>query len=71
MKPNEFGNGRAGAAPETPAVTLPVACPVCQSRSISTTARKPDESAYWRCDSCGEIWNAGRRETAGRRRPWR
>jgi hypothetical protein len=47
---------RAGAA-----VTIPTACPACQSSSITTTARTPDESTYWRCVGCGEIWNAARR----------
>jgi transposase-like protein len=56
------------AAAETP----PAVCPACRSSSITTTARTVDEHTYWRCDGCGEIWNASRRRTApsgGRR--WR
>ena len=69
MKTYEFRNG-AGRASSTAAVTLPSLCPSCQSRSISTTARNPDENTYWRCGTCGEIWNACRRKagsSGGRR----
>jgi transposase-like protein len=51
---------------------VPSACPACQSRAITTTAKSPDSSAYWRCRTCGEIWNVSRRES--RRtgaNPWR
>ena len=56
-----------------PVVTdRPVACPACRSQSISTTARKPDANAYWRCDGCGEVWNAARRTNGSRSAsPWR
>ena len=58
-----------GSAPE---VTVPAACPACQSRSITTTARTPDENTYWRCDSCGEVWNVARRQArSSGDRPWR
>ena len=52
-------------APSSPAAdpaAAPEACPACRSTSISTTAKTPDATSYWRCGSCGEIWNAGRRE---------
>jgi len=57
-----------GAGAATPAAR----CPVCRSASVATTAKNPDESSYWRCDNCGEVWNAGRR-LAGRpgASPWR
>lgn len=45
----------------TTAVTTPTVCPVCRSTAIASVTRNPDENAYWRCDACGEIWNAGRR----------
>ena len=44
-------------------VALPIVCPACRSSSIGTKARTPDESAYWRCEACGEVWNAARRKT--------
>src|SRR5262249_40411250 len=40
---------------------IPTACPACQSLSIVTTAKTPDATSYWRCISCGEIWNTSRR----------
>jgi transposase-like protein len=39
---------------------VPVLCPMCQSSSTVTAAKNPDESSYWRCRDCGEIWNVGR-----------
>jgi transposase-like protein len=56
-------NRGADRARPTTAVTPPTACPACQSATISTTARNPDENSYWRCGGCGEIWNASRRTT--------
>jgi predicted Zn finger-like uncharacterized protein len=43
---------------------IPTACPSCQSASIVTTAKVPDATSYWRCTSCGEVWNASRRREA-------
>ena len=41
---------------------IPSTCPACRSSSISTSAKSPDASSYWRCERCGEIWNASRRD---------
>jgi len=60
---SDFGNGAARRL-RLARVTIPTTCPGCQSPSITTTARNPDESTYWRCGSCGEIWNVSRRDTA-------
>jgi transposase-like protein len=51
----------------------PSACPACRSLSITTTEKSPDVNSYWRCKSCGEIWNAARRDKLlGRKTtPWR
>jgi transposase-like protein len=46
----------------TPAdVKLPVApaCPFCRSDRIATTTKNVDD-AYWRCESCGQVWNPSR-----------
>jgi transposase-like protein len=51
---------------------LPTSCPTCSSTSIATTAKTPDSLSYWRCNSCGEVWNGSRRQASrdsGRR--WR
>jgi hypothetical protein len=67
FRPPDAYRSHGAAAPTTPAV-----CPACRSSSITTTARNPDENAYWRCGGCGEIWNAVRRgsEPSGGHR-WR
>jgi predicted Zn finger-like uncharacterized protein len=43
-------------------VALPASCPACRSSSIVTTAKKPDADSYWRCTTCGEVWNDSRRQ---------
>jgi len=47
--------------PPTPqAADAPTACPACRSASIVTTSKIPDAESYWRCQTCGEIWNVSR-----------
>jgi transposase-like protein len=60
------------AVPWHPGASVPSACPACRSAAITTTAKSPDANSYWRCASCGEIWNMSRREV-GRRggQSWR
>lgn len=41
-------------------VAVPASCPTCGSSSIVTSAKSPDAGSYWRCTSCGEIWNDSR-----------
>ena len=68
---NHYSDPMPASAPVT-TQALPTRCPSCRSASISTTARKPDEHAYWRCDGCGEVWNASRRDASRNTRPnWR
>ncbi len=43
---------------------LPASCPVCKSASIITTAKKPCNESYWRCEKCGEVWNNARRQSS-------
>jgi predicted RNA-binding Zn-ribbon protein involved in translation (DUF1610 family) len=38
----------------------PLSCPKCGSPTISTAAKNPNPTSYWRCGSCGEIWNQSR-----------
>lgn len=40
----------------------PASCPFCQSPNVKTktAAGKVDPDSYWRCEACGEMWNAGR-----------
>ena len=54
------------------ATSIPSACPVCQSSSIATSAKSPDANSYWRCATCGEVWNVARWHRAGSGPPaWR
>ena len=41
-------------------VAAPVFCPFCRSKDLRTAAKIINESTYWRCIACGEIWNPGR-----------
>lgn len=51
---------RPVADPVPPRVTAPTWCPFCRSVDLKTTSKILDESTYWRCLGCGEIWNPGR-----------
>lgn len=44
----------------------PTQCPECGSRKVTTTNKVVTISTYWRCEGCGEIWNAGRRKPSSR-----
>jgi transposase-like protein len=44
-----------------PPVTVAPVCPVCRSAVVVCTNGKPaSDNSYWRCDTCGEIWNPSR-----------
>ncbi|MBA3948986.1 MAG: transposase [Acidobacteria bacterium] len=51
-----------------PAASAPVTCPHCGSKELSTSGKQDDANAYWRCASCGEVWNAARRSSTSRYR---
>ena len=44
----------------------PSACPFCGSSKVKTAREMVDVSAYWRCETCGEVWNAGRLKALNR-----
>ena len=46
--------------------TAPTNCPQCGSPKVTTTSKVITESTYWRCEACGEIWNASRRRPSHR-----
>ena len=52
-------------APDT-VVTAPTHCPSCRSVDVRTTSKVVSAESYWRCENCGEVWNAGRRKDIGR-----
>lgn len=51
------------STPAPPPDVTPAQCPVCKSSSIVTAAKTPDIHSYWRCTSCGEMWNVARPHT--------
>jgi transposase-like protein len=38
----------------------PTSCPFCRSASVSTTSKVVSAATYWRCTTCGQIWNPAR-----------
>jgi transposase len=46
-------------------VTAPQTCPSCGRSAVTSGSKKPSVETYWRCESCGEIWHAGRRDREG------
>lgn len=62
-----FDWGKDAAARSNVDTENPSACPACQSASIMTNAKRPDANSYWRCESCGEVWNVARRHSVVRR----
>jgi len=53
-----FGQRRPVQADET--VQRPEFCPFCKSKAVGTLAKVITASTYWRCQSCGEMWNPER-----------
>jgi len=49
--PNDFNPGTAPS---------PASCPFCRSPSVSTTSKIISAATYWRCATCGQIWNPAR-----------
>jgi transposase-like protein len=53
---------------ETAVALMPAACPFCGSSKVaSTSEKKVDSSTYWRCETCGQMWNVGRLQQPSRR----
>jgi len=44
----------------------PTSCPFCGSAKIATVSKVADSDSYWRCATCGEVWNVARVPTAKR-----
>jgi transposase-like protein len=44
----------------------PSQCPACASPRVHTASKVITAATYWRCQSCGEVWNVGRRQAASR-----
>jgi transposase-like protein len=48
----------------------PTICPFCRSTKLVATGKSVSDSTYWRCETCGELWNPSRSQVAPRRRSW-
>ncbi|MGH9253290.1 MAG: hypothetical protein ACRD3C_01835 [Vicinamibacterales bacterium] len=51
---------RAFPAAPKPVSDKPAACPFCRSAAVSTTSKAINDTTYWRCGTCGQIWNHAR-----------
>jgi ribosomal protein L37AE/L43A len=51
---------------QTEEALRPEACPFCQSKALSTLAKVISASTYWRCATCGNVWNPSRLAKASR-----
>jgi transposase-like protein len=52
-------------SPTTESSASPVTpenCPFCKSTDISAPKNKVNASTYWRCESCGQMWNVARHQ---------
>ncbi len=45
------------AEPVSPQATR---CPSCGGKDLTTASKATDAAPYWRCLSCGEVWNLAR-----------
>jgi transposase-like protein len=52
-------------------IIVPVHCPMCRSKEVTTVSKVVTAESYWRCAGCGEVWNAGRRQEQTGYRPVR
>jgi len=51
---------KLGLSDDEPAAVMPTACPFCGSSHVATANEKVDAGTYWRCKTCGQMWNVGR-----------
>jgi ribosomal protein L37AE/L43A len=63
---DSYGFGARRSAETEQPVQHPAACPFCQSKAVGTLDKVITASTYWRCQSCGELWNPQRLERATR-----
>jgi hypothetical protein len=56
---HNIGEHQTGDSTATPS-----ACPACQSGDLTTTSKVVNLETYWRCVTCGEVWNVRRREAS-------
>jgi len=54
-----------GVRKDVTASVTPTQCPECRSKSVGTLSKTITPETYWRCQSCGAVWN----ETRSRQKP--
>ncbi len=50
----------------TDATHAPSHCPACHSPNVVTASKVVTAASYWRCETCGEVWNVARLSAAER-----
>jgi DNA-directed RNA polymerase subunit RPC12/RpoP len=66
-RPRETPGGRM---PADDHVMRPTECPECRSKAIGTLAKVITADTYWRCQTCGAVWNETRHRNNAPRRRW-
>jgi transposase-like protein len=61
---------RIGAPTPAPTANVTPLCPFCRSQQVATTSKAVTDATYWRCHTCGQIWNPSRLAANGGSR-WR
>ena len=63
--PSRRGLGLTSAVGiQTPFDDVTPRCPLCHTATTAVTAHTLHEGAYWRCERCGQMWDAIRLQTA-------
>ena len=57
-------------SPGEATVAAPAGCPFCKSEKVVTTSKALTVATYWRCETCGQIWNPSRLDDRPYRRKW-
>lgn len=50
--------------PEVEPVPRASRCPSCGGKDLTTTSKPTDAAPYWRCLTCGEVWNLARHDAS-------
>ena len=56
--PNSTRETNAGT--NSAGAIAPSTCPSCKSAVIKTMSKAPNADSYWRCETCGDVWNDSR-----------
>ena len=65
---SSYGFGAPRSVQTEEQVQRPEVCPFCESKAVGTLDKVITISTYWRCQSCGDMWNPQRLDRAARPR---